>query len=330
MNSSIFNSESKTAQRWADWITFYVAGLVSAALWLYVFIVVLDPFSTGWFTPFDAVDIAFSGRAEADAGRVRDPAFDSAILGNSIATRIQPAKLNAATNRRFVTLAIPGLGPDDELMLARSFVRGHASSTRTLVFMMETFWCVTSDNEMYRYPRFPNWLYGSDRIAYLRNILSAEAAQAAFHRAGIRLGFAPEPARRGAYVPSPEAPAWRPLSLPIRPSAAPAKPWNFIALDRLRDFRRVIASDVELIMYFVPFHRSMLPQPDSDAASFLQACKARAQLLADESPRTVLIDRMRDDEVAGDLDNFYDGKHVRDHIVRFMESEIATAVNKLQ
>jgi hypothetical protein len=329
MNSFIFNFEPERQGCWAGWIATYLASLVSATFALYAFVVLLDPFSTGWFTPFDAIDIAFSGRAEANAGRVRDPAFDSAILGNSIATRLQPEKLNAQSDRRFVSLAIPGLGPDDELTLARSFIRGHAGMVRTIVFMLETSWCVTRDSEMYRYPQFPKWLYGTDGVAYLRNILSVEAAQAAFHRAAIRLGVAAEAARRDAYVASPEGLVWRPLRLPARPAAGPPKPWNFIALERLQDFRRNIGPDVQLIMFFVPFHVSMLPKPGSDAAAFLEACKARAQSIATDRPRTVLIDRMREDEVARNLSNFYDGKHVRDDIVRLIESEIAVAINQL-
>jgi hypothetical protein len=330
MNSFISNSEAGAANGWAGWIALYLTSLAGATLALYAFVVLLDPFSTGQFTPIDSIDIAFSGRAEANAGRVRDPAFDSAILGNSIATRIQPEQLNGSNNRNFVTLAIPGLGPGDQLALARSFVRGHTDRVRTMVFMLETSWCTTRDTEMYHYPQFPNWLYAGDGIAYLRKIFSVDATQAAFHRAGIRLGLAPDAARRDAYVASPEFPVWRPQRLPVRPDAAPPKPWTFIALDRLQDFRRRIGSDVDLIMYFVPFHVSMLPQPGSDAHSFVDACKTRAQSIAAVGPRTILIDRLQEDEIARDLNNFYDAKHVRDNVVRMMEAEIAAAIRELR
>lgn len=325
MSSSI--SSSDRPRPWADWLVWYFAVLAGSAAALYLFVLIMDPFSTGLFSPFKSVDIAFSGHAESNAGRVRDSAYDSAIFGNSVATAIQPDLLDGPGSRRFVLLALPGLGPNNQLTIARAFVRSHGTQARTLVFMLEPFWCTTDERSMYRYPHFPDWLYDLDRWRYLKNILSLDAAQAAFHRLAIRLAHAREPSRRDGFVP-PHRPwtPWRPAALPSRPEDAPPQPWKFIALERLQEFRRTIPANIGTVLYFVPFHVSLLPKPGSQAEVFLQACKAQAHAIASEGPRTIIIDRLRDDDTARDLNNFYDGKHVLDHVVRTMEVEIVEAI----
>jgi hypothetical protein len=109
-------------------------------------------------------------------------------------------------------------------------------------------------------------------------------------------------------------------------SRTPPQPWKFIALERLQEFRRTIPANIGLVLYFVPFHVSLLPKPSSQADVFLQACKAQARAIASEGPRVVLVDRLRDDDTARDLNNFYDGKHVLDHVIRTMELEMVEAI----
>jgi hypothetical protein len=168
MNSFTSSSESVAGRRWGRALAAYVGTLAGGIAVLHSLIIICDPFSTGRFTPFQTVDIAFSGRVEANAGRVRDPRFDSAIIGNSVSTRFQPELLDRLTDRRFVQLSIPGLGPDNELTLARAFVRGQGEHAKTLIFMLETFWCVTDERNMYKYPEFATWLYEGDNLTYLR------------------------------------------------------------------------------------------------------------------------------------------------------------------
>jgi hypothetical protein len=111
-----------------------------------------------------------------------------------------------------------------------------------------------------------------------------------------------------------------------QPTDAPPKPWTFIALDRLLEFRRVIDPRIELILVFMPFHISALPQAGSPAQEWIEACKARAAAIAEAEPRTILIDRMRNDEIAHNANNFWDAKHVRDSIIRELETGIAAVM----
>jgi hypothetical protein len=326
MNSSTSSSEAAAAAGWPRWLSSYLlsfAGMIAAT---YLLIVICDPFSTGRFTPFQTVDIAFSGLVQSNAGRVRDPAFDSAIIGNSIAGRIQPPLLSGPADRRFVLLSIPGLGPNNELTIARAFMRHHAGTAKTIVFMLEQYWCTTDEKRMYRYPDFPDWLYDGDDISYLRKILSIESLQAAIHRLAIRFADAREAGRRDGFAEGPEAPVWKPQRINERRTGAPPQPWTFVALEQLQAFRSSIDSSMQMILLFVPFHVSELPLPDSDADAWLNSCKARAKAIAETNPRTLLIDLMREDVLARDANNFTDARHVRDRITRMIEREIAASV----
>ncbi len=224
-------------------------------------------------------------------------------------------------------LSIPGLGPVNELTLARAFARGQDERAKTFVFMIETFWCATDEHNMFHYPNFPNWLYEEDDLTYLREMFSIDSAQAALHRLAIRLGLAPEAARRDGYVPKEGQPdRAATLAHAKRPTDAPAKPWTFFAIERLENFRQIIDPRIELVLLLMPFHVSALPEPGSAAQEWLEACKTRARAMAETRPRTIFIDRLRDDEIARDANNFWDAKHVRDPIIRKLENEIAAAL----
>jgi hypothetical protein len=329
MNSSTSSSEAAASVGWRRWLALYLlsfAGIVTA---IYLLVVICDPFSTGRFTPFRSIDIAFSGLIESHAGRVRDPAFDSAVIGNSIAGRIQPQSLNGAADRRFVLLAVAGLGPKNELTIARAFMRHHAGTVKTIVFMLEQYWCTTDEQQMLRYPDFPDWLYDKDDISYLQGILSIDSLQATIHRLAIHIAHAPAAGRRDGLAESPEPAVWQLQNIRERRTSAPPKPWTFVALEQLQAFRNSIDDSVQMIMLFVPFHVSELPLPGSDADAWLNSCKMRAKAIAETNPRTLLIDHMREDDLARDTSNFTDARHVRDHVTRMIEAEIAASIRTM-
>jgi hypothetical protein len=319
---------------WRRWLAIYAATLAAGVVALWLFVVLSDPFSTGRFTALSGIDIASSVRTHANAGRVRDPTFDSAMIGNSISTRFEPDRINALTGLRVLQLSIPGLGPDEQLTLARAFVRAHQRPAKSIVAMLETSWCETDERALLRYPGFPYWLYESSGFDYLRNILTRDAVQAAFHRIAIRLGLAREPARRDGYVPNDQRGVWRAervarLASAKRPTTVALASQTFPALDRLERFGRALDPSTELAMVLMPFHISALPEPGSEAAAWLAACKAHIKSIAEARPRTLFIDRMLEDEVSRDPNNFWDAKHVRDEFIRDIEVEIAAKLAAL-
>src|SRR5690349_18612858 len=140
MNSSTSVSDGERIQ-WRRWLLTFLFCFAGCGAVLEPFVVLCDPYSTGRFTPFGGVDIAISERVLANAGRARDEAFDSAIIGNSHATRLQPELLDSLSSRRFVQLAVPGLGPFDQLAMADAFAQAHGEKTKAIVFILDYFWC---------------------------------------------------------------------------------------------------------------------------------------------------------------------------------------------
>jgi hypothetical protein len=334
MSSSISGSDDRSVGAWTRWLASFAVTLGVGFFALYLLVLICDPFSTGRFTPLHGIDIAISQRALANAGRVRDPSFDAAIIGNSYATRFEPDRLNGLTRLRFVQLSIPGFGPDDQLTLARAFLRAHDGAAKAFVVFFDQYWCATNDADMLRYPRFPDWLYQNDDLAYLTHLFTIDAVQAALHRIAIRLGFAPEPARRDGYYPVEQRGIWRPervakLTTAKRPTAAPSSARIFPALDRLDALARSLDPKTALVLVLLPYHVSALPEPGTDAADWIDACKRRMRAIAQPRPRTEFLDWMVDGAVARDAANFWDATHARDHVIRSVEASIAEALARL-
>src|SRR5262249_28816589 len=143
---------------WRRWYGACFAVSASALVMLYFAVLLLDPFSTGRFTPIDRVDIATRVPQYANAGRVRDPQFDAAMIANSHALTINPRNLSAAPGRRFVLLAAAGSLPPHLLTVARAFQQHHRAGS-SVVLMLDDFWCF-AQGEARPYP-FPTWLYVS-------------------------------------------------------------------------------------------------------------------------------------------------------------------------
>lgn len=127
--------------RWRMWLWSLVLSLVVGAGLLFVFVVVVDPFATGRFALTPRIDIATSEMNFMKPGVVRDPQFDSAVFGNSTAMRLDPQRLSNATGRHFVQLALAALGPEGQLVLARSFARYHHDRPSLLIFVLDDYWC---------------------------------------------------------------------------------------------------------------------------------------------------------------------------------------------
>lgn len=327
MNSSTSASDGARTQ-WRRWLLTFLLSFVGFAAVLEPFVVLCDPYSTGRFTPFRGVDIAIAKRVLANAGRVREEAFDSAIIGNSHATRLQPELLDPLSGRRFVQLAVPGLGPFDQIATADAFVQAHGDKAKAIVFILDYFWCELDARRMKRYPDFPYWLYGTDTTAYLANLLSIDALQASAHRLAIRYADAPEPARKDGYAANEQRGEWAPdraatLAKASRLVDAPSEVAVFSGLEALDAFSKRLSQSTELVLVFPPFYVSQIPVQGSPAERWLQACFDRVQSVANLRPHSAMLNLRREDSTAADANNFWDATHARDFIVRKMEKAIA-------
>jgi len=323
---SEFATERGAEPAWRRWLIVFIAALLGLAGALYLAVVLLDPFSTGRFTPLRRIDIAIHSAALSNAGRARDPSFDSAIIGNSVARRLDPARLNAATGRHFVLLAVDALLPDQQLVIARAFARHHGGAA-SFVFVLDPFWCADNIRAWPRRRELQEWLYQSSDFEYLSRIFFPQAIEAAGRRLLIlagRLGPARPP---NGYEPVNTllVPADMPERMRVmrRPrDAAPASA-PFPLLDLLARFLPEVEPQTNVLLLFPPAFVGALPEPGSAADRREAACKAAARRIAAGRPRTEYLDLRTETEKTRVIANFYDTMHYRDSIAREIEQAIA-------
>jgi hypothetical protein len=312
---------------WRRWVTTFFGSFVVGLAVLYAIVVLSDPFSIGRFALFDGIDVTISERGYANAGRARDPRFDTAVIGNSHGARFEPESLDRLTGRRFVQLTVPGLNAEQQIITAQAFLRNHRAGPVGLFWVLDHYWCREFGSV---YPDFPYWLYEPDaRTTYLLHLFSTRAAQAAFHRIGIHVLKAPPAGRADGYVAQP--PVHRPeimlrAQTAERPVAAVRADAPFAWEERMNALMLGLPDNVRVVLVFLPNYISFLPRDGSPAAERLEMCKRRIAAIAGRSAQVAFVDRMRDDDIAGNPANFVDPTHVTDAVVRQLEADFAPAI----
>jgi hypothetical protein len=316
--------------RWRRWIAVYLAVLLGLASAGFLALVLLDPFSTGRLTPIKSFNITTSFRILAHAGRIRNPAFDSAIFGNSRSFPIDPARLSAMTGYRIVHLAMPGMYPPEQLFFLHTFVRQHRGRAPLVIWQLGPAWC--SAEQQHTIYDLPRWLYAESDIEYLRHIMSRTALRAAVVRLRILLGLGKDAARLDGYEP------WIPNDVPARrramvraPSPEAGYPVSapFPNLDALELALAEIEPGSPVVLWLPPVYAGALPVPGSPAEARLAECKARLRAIVAERPHTDLVDLWKDGPGLRDPENFIDHMHFLDPVARSIESALAERIRLL-
>ncbi|WP_237478481.1 hypothetical protein [Lichenibacterium dinghuense] len=325
MNSSTSSSD---AAAWRGFVATFFGTLAALTVGLLAAVALLDPYDRGAFgephrgTPEAAPRVA-------DASRVRDPAFDAAVIGNSHIQLVDPAALSRATGFHFVSLAVPGTGPREQLAILDAFLRHHGEGTRALALGLDPAWC-TEDPALPMTNPFPFWLYDPSPAAYLGGLMRFAALEQAARRVGFLLGLA-APARRDGYwnyaagrTPSFAAPARAEPAGPAGEVIDDAR--RFPALDRLGERLAHLPGDARVALVRPPVHASALPPPASTPARAEAACLRATERLAARHAGTILVDLRRGDPGAADDAQWFDDGHYGEPVARRVEAAIAAAL----
>lgn len=334
MSSSISSSDDR---RWRGFLAVYGAvalgvGVIAAAL-----LIVLDPYDSGRFALAGQGVLAKTGPRLANASRGRNPAFDSAVIGNSHSQLLAPDRLSAASGARFVSLSIPGTGPKEQLQVADWFARHHGGGMRALVFGIDQAWCHPQALTQQSNP-FPDWLYAPETTAYLRGLMQTSSFEAAGKKIGVLLGQGGT-ARADGFDDYEIGRTWSlaemrrvaktqsPAATPMAPNAPPpAMP----AADAFARFIDGLPERTAVVAVFPPVHVSVLPPADSAAGAALAACKqAVASVAAARPARLAVLDYLHDSDLTRAEENFWDGSHYRGPVARLMEADIVAALHRL-
>lgn len=336
MSSSTSSSDdTASAPHWRAWLwTFAWVPVGFAAICALT--IMLDPYSTGRFTPFTRIDLATRNDVLGHSARSRDTAFNAGIAGDSNALPLEPARLSAATGLRFAQLSGLGLSPGEQLLIARNFIRNRRQQAPALVIMLDRSWCEADEAHNRISGIFPTFVFESSNFEYLKNMISSFATEAAGYRILMLLGLAGDRRRRDGYAPIifPEqwtAEQWTAeqlveLRTVFGPSAGPAADAPLPALNALQMLAREFDPQTPLVLFFSPTPSFRLPVTGSAAAKRLDYCKARFREFAAARPHTALIDRLVDGEFAHDMRNFGDSLHAHNRAAPVLEQNIAAAL----
>jgi hypothetical protein len=322
MTSSTSGSD-RPARAWRRWLLVFCGLYFGAGSLLFALLLLIDPYDTGRFPSFGIVGIADRSMRTADASRGRDQHYNAAVIGNSTGQRLDPYRLSEMTGYRFIQVAIPKLGPQEQLVLMR-WVISHHPDYGALVVVTDPIWCSPDPNRPLDDP-FPFWLYGGD-LEYLANVVSSKALDRAVWRIQIALGMrqAVDPVGFTDYLRDGERPFSDPPA-PVTPEALgvvqsrPGLPW----VDRLHAFLATVPQRVRVLLVMPPVHFSALPQPGSKQAAVIEACKAALKQAVGDRPHGGFLDFRVDIAGTHDATDFVDLVHYRHKLAHQVEDAIA-------
>ncbi len=312
------------------------AALACAVIWS--FVVLVDPFAAlpvSW--PFDRGPVDGNARY-AFPSLARDPAFDSAVFGTSTSRLLRPVALNAALGGHFANLAMNSATAYEQTRLLQVFLAAHPHP-RTVAIGLDSEWCVTQAGaRRFGFGReLPEWLYTGGPWAGYRALFDLYALERAGRAFAEWTGLKPRRYGRDGYTSFvPDERAYDPIRVAASLAAAgPWTPpetlgpnpaaWSLPGIDLLRADLAAMPADTAKLLFFVPYHRSLLPLAAGPARDLLAECKRRVAMLARATPNTLAVDFMRPSPITLDADNYWDPHHTRIGIAERLVTDLAKA-----
>jgi hypothetical protein len=314
-----------SARSWPQFVATFLAALFGSVGLIYLGIVLLDPYDTGYFPSLIGPGVADDDPRANSASRGRDVRFDAAIFGNSHGQLLDPGRLSKATGLSFVQLTSLGAGPREQMVLMRYFLRSHPR-VRAIVLAADTTWCTHDkslpglvDNPL------PLWLYSGNRLDYLANILSTRKVRRRILLVMGKLtptdpaGFSDYEAGR-TWNFKPEVPQ----ETPAAPAASVPKPdTSFPAIGQLDQLATTLPADASIVIVMMPYFYTWQPAPGTQAAAELAICKDRLAQTSARRPLGGFLDFLVDAPMTHDPANFMDPDHMRHSISHVIEARIA-------
>ncbi|MBV9971188.1 MAG: hypothetical protein JO228_14475 [Xanthobacteraceae bacterium] len=302
-------------------------GVFGGALgFLYLALLVVDPYDTGRFPTFMKPGVVDEGQRTSNASHGRDPRFTAAVIGNSRGQMLDPAKLSAATGMNFVQLTTPASGPVEQMTMLRYFMQYHRRIDAVILTIDER-WC-GHDRSLPIILPFPFWLYRGD-LEYLSHFFSTRALTFAARRIKMELGLVPADDARGYqdyetghyrnFHPGPLRPV---ETREVAPLGTP-----FAGFDLLDPVLAELPATTRVVFLMSPVYQVWLDELDPQMIADLPRCKTEVAARAAARPNTTLLDYFHESPISHDAENFMDTQHFRLNIARLLEARIVEALN---
>ena len=251
---------------WGRWVREFGISMLLASVLIGVFIVCADPFDTGRLALLHADGATETRAAFAAVSRARDRQFDAAVIGNSRAQLLDPARLSALTRHNFVQLSVPAAHVAEEEAIVSWFLDHHQGTPVILLIVLDDAWC--SPGPLTGRP-FPFWLFG-DTPTYVRHVISPDGLDKAWRRVRLALGLL-ERARPDGYDDYERVKVWdrrmAALRVAVKPPATDANVGTPIpAAAVLQQLMARADPRSRIVLLWSPVHANALPVPNSAAA----------------------------------------------------------------
>jgi hypothetical protein len=304
-----------------------IAGIVGAAY-------AIDPYDTGRSRLFEKRGVRAQGPRTAAASRGRDPAFDSAIVGNSHVQLLSPERLRGKSGLSFVQLSVPATRPHEQLVLIDWFLRHREAPAKALVIGIDETWC-TADPALENDRPFPFWLFSANPLAYLRGLMRYDILEELPRRLSYLASDAPERARPDGYWDY--EPNYAAFGYAERPDIRAAlerspdggagpPPARLPAAEALQAAFAAFPVDLDVVLVFPPQYIVYQPRAGTPRGAADEACKAAFRRLAAERPRTRIVDWRTDRPENRIAANYIDQTHYRRNVAEAVEDEVAAAI----
>jgi hypothetical protein len=314
-------TSSGRGNRWRRFFALAAGTAAGAIAVVWLFAVLVDPFDAlPLAPPANRVPVASNARY-AFPSLARSPRFDSAVFGTSTSRLLRPVALDPLFHARFANLAMNAATVHETLRLLRVFRRSHAAPKYVLLGV-DVGWCTTGPTyQMFTERSFPAWLYDDNPWTGYREMLNLYAVQSAGQLFGILIGVkAPVYGRDGytRFVPPDEAYDREKVARKLADTAPWAAPgtregppatWRYPAVDALRGELAALPPMTRKLLFFVPYHRGILPPEGSDVALPWEECKRRMAALGQDVPNLAVADFMRPSPMTGVDDHYWDPIH---------------------
>lgn len=339
-NSSISSSEDG----WRRYVRILLVGVLLPPLVLYLLILMIDPYDSVPFSPNWARHPVRGDHRHWNAKLLKQPQFDSLVIGTSSSMLLKPTELNEALGGAFVNLSMPAATPFEQLRILELF-RHYHPAIANLVVGVDTLWCHPDGQRKFTNEvlerAFPEWLYDTDPWNDLPPF-NKTSLKAAYDQARALLGiFAPydrwldgyedlthtlhknndpESIRKRIYEGPKGGVLWR----------YPEHPPDMLYpdLDRLGSELAGLPPGSRKILFFSPYHQFHQPEAGSEQETFWNGCKAKAASLAQRVDNLVVIDFMFRSPITVDDRNYIDGYHYNKAIATRLAGYLARALGE--
>jgi hypothetical protein len=345
MSSSISSSEGTErldgvahpaeSATWRRFCGLFACTALAVLVLLYAIVLALDPYDAGRFALVTKRGVPVQGPRTANASRGRDPAFDSAIIGNSHVQLLKPERLTRATGASFVSLSVPGTGPREQMALIDYFAR-HRRTPNVIVLGVDGRWCTPEEAPPLAHP-FPFWLYSEHDLTFLRGLLRYDTLEQVQKRVLHLFGRQKLAVADGYWdyeqgystLGFDKIESLRQRLEKDATTAIENHSGIFPVADQLSDQLARLPSETIVVLVRPPTFATGLPKPGTPAAAAEAACNDALARVAATRPRTALLNWRVDRPGNRLVENFFDHTHYRATLAERLAQDIVAAIRRV-